>query len=193
MARGLRSRVGGAGSPRGVRLAALAAAAMGAALAGCATPTPQVTRSTVTRVPGESVIVARLQIPGAVSGLTGAAEADALRVTIQTEGTQVVRPTPLTPAGYLLATLPPGRYRLTAWESRAQRATHYGPLDLPFEVPQPDRLYYLGTIAFEAQTAERYRIQVGDQFDEAMRYLVADHTHLAGPFERRLLAPPARQ
>jgi hypothetical protein len=168
---------------------ALAAAAVCLA-AGCAAPPPQVAPYTVSRTPGESIIVARVQIPEVLSGVAGPVERDAVRVTIQAEGGQSVRPTPLSPAGYLLASLPPGRYRLTGWESRAGRATHFGPLDLPFEVPLPDRLLYLGTLSLLPQTPERYRLQVDDRFDEAMRYLAAEHPRLAGPYERRLLALP---
>ncbi len=176
------------------RLIAAAAiiAAAASALGGCPAPPPQVTRTAVTPAPGGSVIVARLQIPEALSGVSGPVELEAVRVTIQTEGAQAVRPVPLSPAGYLLASLPPGRYRLAGWESRAGRATRFGPLDVPFEVPQPDRFYYLGTLSLLPQTTERYRLQVDDQFDEAMRYLTAEHPRLAGPYERRLLALPAR-
>ncbi len=170
--------------------AALAAVAL-AALVGCPAPLPQVTRTPVTPAPGESVILARLQIPEALSGVSGPVEREAVRVTIQTEGAQAVRPIPLSPAGYLLASLPPGRYRLAGWESRAGRATRFGPLDVPFEVPQPDRLYYLGTLSLLPETTERYHLQVDDQFDETMRYLAAEHPRLAGPYERRLLTPPA--
>ena len=196
-------RVAGTGQPlgigraRGRRRAAsrgLALAVAAACLAvGCAVPLPQVTPYTVNRVPGESIIAARVQIPEALSGVAGPVERDAVRVTIQAEGGQSVRPTPLSPAGYLLASLPPGRYRVTGWESRAARATRFGPLDVPFEVPLPDRSYYLGTLSLLPRTTERYRLQVDDQFDEAMRYLAAEHPHLAGTYERHLLTVPVRQ
>ena len=168
-------------------LAALAALAV----AACAAPKPQVARYTVSRAPGESIAMGRVEIPDAVSGIRGGVEPDAVRVTIQTEGAQTVRPTPLTPAGYLLISLPPGKYRIVSWESRASRAAQFGPLDVPFEIPSPDRFYYLGTLTLDAQTTERYRLRVADQLDEAMRYLIAEHPHLAGPFERRLLTLPA--
>ncbi len=167
-------------------LAALAALAV----AACAAPKPQVARYTVTRVPGESIAMGRVEIPEAVSGMTGGVEPDALRVTIQTESTQMVRPTPLTPTGYLLASLPPGKYRIVSWESRASRAARFGPLDVPFEIPSPDRFYYLGTLSLDPQTTERYRLRVLDQLDEAMRYLTAEQPHLAGAFERRLPTLP---
>jgi len=166
-------------------------AAVACLLVGCAAPAPQITRTAANRVLGESVIAARILIPETLSGVTGPVELEATRVTIQTEGTPTVRPVPLSPDGYLLASLPPGRYRLTGWESRAGRATRFGPLDVPFEVPLPDRLYYLGTLSLVARTADRYILQVGDQFDEAMRYLVAEHPRLTGPYERHLLTIPA--
>ena len=159
-------------------------------LAGCQTTRPQVARHTIRRVPGESIVVARVLIPAGLSGLWGGREVDSLRLTIQTEGTQAVRPTPVTPAEYLLASLPPGRYRITGWEARAERATNFGSLDVRFDVPQTDRLYYLGTLVFDPQTTERYRLRVDDEYDAAMRYLTADHSHLTGPYERRLLTFP---
>ena len=163
-----------------------------AAAAGCAAaPPPQVARATVTRGPGESIVLARVQIPEALSGVTGAVGPDAVRVTIQTEGTQTVRPTPLTSAGYLLASLPPGRYRLVSWESRVARTSRFGPLEVPFEVPLPERFYYLGALTLLGQTTERYRLQVDDRLDEAMRYLVAEQPQLAATYERRLLTLPA--
>ncbi len=167
-----------------------AAAGLAAILAGCAAPMPQVTRYAVGLTPGESVIVARVQIPEALSGVAGSVEREAVRVTIQAEGLPAVRPLLLSPTGYLLASLPPGRYRLTGWESRAGRATRFGSLDVPFEVPSPDRFYYLGTLSLLPQTTERYRLQVDDQFDEAMRYLTAEYPRLAGPYARRLLTLP---
>lgn len=180
----------GDGPRRGRRVAGLLFLA---AAAGCATlPAPQVTPYRVTRVPGESIILARVQIPPAISGVSGAVEPDAVRLTIQTEGSQAVRPTPLTPAGYLLASLPPGRYRLASWESRVARVTRFGPLDVPFEVPLPDKFYYLGTLVLVGQTTERYVLVVGDHLDEALRYLTAEQPHLAGPYERRLLTVPSR-
>ena len=164
-----------------------------AAAAGCAPPPPpQVARASVTRAPGESIVVARVQIPEAVSGVAGAAEPDAVRVTIQTEGSQTVRTTPLTPTGYLLASLPPGRYRLVSWEARVARASRFGALEIPFEVPLPEKFYYLGALFLVGQTTERYRLQVDDRFDEAMRYLVVEQPQLAGGYERRLLVIPSR-
>ena len=179
--------------PRGRGAAAAAVfTALAVACAGCAAPPrPEVARTVVARVPGEAIIVARVQIPDAISGVSGAAEPDALRVTIQTEGSQTVRPTPLTPSGYLLASLPPGRYRLASWESRVARASRFGPRDVPFEVPRPDTFYYLGTLTLVGQTTERYRLQVDDRLDEALRYLTAEQAQLAGPYERRLLTLPA--
>lgn len=171
----------------------LALLGAGLAVAGCAAPAPQVSRYTVNRVAGESIAVARIVIPDAVSGVSGSPEADAVRVTIQTEGSpQTVRPTPLTPAGYLLVSLPPGRYRLVSWEARTGHGSHFGPLDVPFEIPSADRFYYLGTLSLDPQTTERYRLRVADQLDEAMRYLTANQPHLAGTFERRLLLVPPR-
>jgi hypothetical protein len=169
---------------------ALAAAAC--LTVGCAAPLPQVAPYTVSRTSGESIIVARVQIPELFSGVAGTVERDAVRVTIQAEGGQNVRRIPLSPAGYLLASLPPGQYRLTGWESRAGRATRFGPLDVPFEVPLPDRFYYLGTLSLLPQTLERYGLQVDDEFDEAMRYLGAEHPRLGGSYERRLLTVPPR-
>ncbi len=176
------------------RGAALAAAftAFAVAFAGCATPPrPEVARTVVARVPGEAIIVARVQIPDTISGVSGAAEPGAVRVIIQTEGSQTVRPAPLTPSGYLLVSLPPGRYRMASWESRVARASRFGPLDVPFEVPRPDAFYYLGTLTLVGQTTERYRLQVNDRLDEAMLYLTAEQPQLAGPYERRLLTLPA--
>ncbi len=172
---------------------ALALAALALVAAGCAAPpAPKVVRTPVIRAPGESIILARVQIPSAISGVSGAVEPDAVRVTIQAEGSQAVRPTPLTPAGYLLASLPPGRYRLASWESRVARVSRFGPLDVPLEVPLPDKFYYLGTLVLVGQTTERYVLVVGDHLDEAMRYLTAEQPQLAGPYERRLLAIPSR-
>ena len=182
----------GRGRRRGHGVAAVAlAVAVAFVVAACPAPLPQVTRYAVNPAPGESVIVARVQIPEALSGVAGPVELEAARVTIQTEGAQAVRPIPLSPAGYLLARLPPGRYRLAGWESRAGRASRFGPLDVPFDIPQPDRFIYLGTLSLLPQTTERYRLQVDDRFDEAMRYLTAEHPRLAGPYERRLLSLPA--
>jgi hypothetical protein len=163
------------------------------ALAGCAAaPPPKVVRTPLIRAPGQSIILARIQIPPAISGVSGAVEPDAVRVTIQAEGSQAVRPTPLTSAGYLLASLPPGRYRLASWESRVARVSRFGPLEVLFEVPLPDTFYYLGTLVLVGQTTERYVLVVGDHLDEAMRYLTAEQPQLAGPYERRLLTLPAR-
>jgi len=188
---GALSRIRGGRGRRRAAAAALGAAAACLAV-GCAAPLPQLAPYTVNRASGESIILARVQIPEALSGVAGPVERDAVRVTIQAEGRQDVRPTPLSPAGYLLASLPPGRYRLTGWESRAGRATRFGPLDVPFEVPLPDRSYYLGTLSLLPQTTERYRLQVDDQFGEAMRYLAAEQPRLSGAYERRLLTAPTR-
>ena len=178
----------GVGRQSGIVAVVLAAA--GLAAAGCQVPPPAVTPTTVLRVPGESIVLLRVQIPEEISGLRGAWRQGALRLTIQTEGGQAVRPTPVTPAGYLLASLPPGRYRIPGWEAQGDRSTAFGPLDLRFEVPEPDRLYYLGTLGLEPQTTERYRPRVTDEFEAAMRYLTAEHPHLAGSYERRLLSVP---
>jgi hypothetical protein len=172
---------------------ALIFAALALVAGGCAaTPPPKVLRAPVSRAPGESIILARVQIPAAISGVSGAVPPDAVRVTIQTEGAQAVRPTPLTPAGYLLASLPPGSYRLASWESRVAQVSRFGPLDVPFEVPLPDKFYYLGTLVLVGQTTERYVLVVGDHLDEAMRYLTAEQPRLAGSYERRLLVIPSR-
>lgn len=136
------------------------------------------------------MVVARVQIPEALSGVAGAVEPDAVRVTIQAEGSQAVRSLPLTPAGYLLASLPPGRYRLVSWEARMARTSRFGTLEIPFEVPLPGKLYYIGTLSLVGQTSERYRLQVDDGFDEAMRYLVTEQPQLSGTYERRLLTIP---
>ena len=183
----MRHRVGGA---RIIGLWPMVATV--AVIAGCRMPVPEPSPTTVARVPGESVIVARVLIPPAVAELPAAPAKDAVRITIQAEGTSVVRPVPLTPAGYLLASLPPGGYRMVSWEARGDRQTAYGPLDVPFDIPAPDRLYYLGTLAFEPQTAERYRLRITDQLDEAMRYLAANHAHLVATPERRLPVVPPR-
>lgn len=173
------------------RAAALAAGVL--IFAGCAAPRPEVTRFDVPRVPGESIVLARIRIPEAVSGVSGPRERDAVRVTVQAEGLEAVRPIPLSSDGYFLTSLPPGRYRLTGWDSRAGRATQFGPLEVPFEVPSADALYYLGTLSLVPHASERYLLQVGEEFEEAMRYIRAEHPRLAGDFQRRLLRPSIGQ
>jgi hypothetical protein len=173
--------------------AAVVGPVLAVARAGCAAaPPPPVARATLTRAPGESVVRARVHIPEAISGVSGPAGPDAVRVTIQAEGSQSVRPMPLTPAGYLLASLPPGRYRLVSWESRVARVSRFGPLEVPFEIPLPGKFYYLGALTLVGQTTERYRLQVDERFEEAMRYLLSEQPQLSAPYERRLLALPSR-